>query len=289
MRPLLVSLRPVQWSKNLFVLAPIVFAERLTDAEMLIRAAVAFTAFSAGASAIYLVNDLRDRERDRLHPIKSRRPLAAGTLKPAVAVVAAALLALGAFASEALLGPGFAIILAVYFGLNLGYSFGLKNIVILDVMIVASGYVLRVAAGGVAVQVDVSTWILLCTTFFALFLVFSKRRHEIMLLAGDAANQRAVLHDYSPTFLDQMINVVTASTLLSYALYTLSEETVAKFGGLGLVYTIPFVLFGIFRYLYLVYQATNERNPTEAVLTDVPSVLNFALWSLTAIAIIYVL
>jgi 4-hydroxybenzoate polyprenyltransferase len=287
MRPLLVSLRPAQWSKNCFVLAPLVFAGGLGDAAMVARAATAFAAFSAAASAVYLVNDLRDREKDRLHPRKRERPLAAGTLEPGVAVAAAAVLAGAALATSAVLGTRFGVVLLIYLVLNLLYSLRLKHIVIVDVMVLAFGYVLRVAAGGAAIDVEVSAWILLCTTFFALFLAFSKRRHELLLLEGDASRQRQVLTHYSPTFLDQMINVVTASTLLSYALYTLAPETEEKFGTTALVYTLPFVLFGIFRYLYLVYQVEDERNPTEAVLYDLPSLLNVALWGLSAIAVIY--
>jgi 4-hydroxybenzoate polyprenyltransferase len=159
--------------------------------------------------------------------------------------------------------------------------------VFVDVMAVAFGYVLRVEGGAAAIGVRVSTWILLCTIFVALFLAFSKRRHELLLLSEKAATQREVLVHYGPTFLDQMINVVTASTLLCYALYTLAPETTEKFGTSALIYTLPFVLFGIFRYLYLVYQVTDERNPTEAILHDPPSVLNVALWGAAVIAIIY--
>ncbi|MEE2776184.1 MAG: decaprenyl-phosphate phosphoribosyltransferase [Acidobacteriota bacterium] len=287
MGPLFASLRPAQWTKNAFLVAPMVFAEALAEPRLVARVALAFVAFNAAASAIYLVNDLRDREKDRLHPLKCKRPLAAGMLKPSTAATVAVVLVASSLATSLVLGANFGGVLTVYVASNVGYSFGLKNVVILDVMIVASGYVLRVLAGGLAAQVEVSTWILLCTTFLALFLTFSKRRHEINLLADDAVNQRAVLHHYSPIFLDQMINVVTASTLLSYALYTLSPDTVARFGSTNLVFTLPFVLFGIFRYLYLVYQVKDERNPTEAIIYDLPFVANGVLWGLASIAVIY--
>jgi 4-hydroxybenzoate polyprenyltransferase len=233
------------------------------------------------------VNDLRDRAKDRLHPVKRLRPIAAGTLPAAAATLAAIALAAGAFAGASWLGVRFSAFLVAYLGLNLLYSFGLKTVVIVDVMAVALGYVLRVEGGAAAVAVEVSTWILLCTTFVALFLAFSKRRHELLLLSENAANQREVLVHYGPTFLDQMINVVTASTLISYALYTLAPETVEKFGTQALAYTLPFVLFGIFRYLYLVYQVTDQRNPTEAILHDLPSVINVVLWGAAVVAIIY--
>lgn len=286
-RPLLLSLRPAQWSKNLFVVAPLVFAERLQDPRLVVRAVLAFTLFSAAASFVYLVNDLRDRERDRLHPLKRHRPLASGRLGAGTAVVMAGVLGAGALAGSWTLGVRFTLFLLAYLGLNLLYSFGLKNVVIVDVMVVAFGYVLRVEAGAAAVAVQVSAWILLCTTFVALFLAFSKRRHELLLLSDRAASQRQVLVHYSPTFLDQMINVVTASTLLSYALYTLAPETIEKFDTNALIYTLPFVMFGIFRYLYLVYQVTDERNPTEALLSDLPSVLNVLLWGIAVVTVIY--
>jgi 4-hydroxybenzoate polyprenyltransferase len=287
LRALLVSLRPAQWSKNLFVLAPLVFAEGLVDPSLVGRGLLAFAVWSAAASAVYLVNDLRDRAKDRLHPLKRLRPIATGALPPAVAAVAAAVLGGAALAGALDLGARFSAFLLAYLMLNLLYSFGLKNLVIVDVMAVAFGYVLRVEGGAAAIGVEVSTWILLCTIFVALFLTFSKRRHELLLLSEKAASQRDVLIHYRPIFLDQMINVVTASTLLSYALYTLAPETIEKFGTTALIYTLPFVLFGIFRYLYLIYQVTDERNPTEAILRDAPSVLNVLLWGAAVIAVIY--
>jgi 4-hydroxybenzoate polyprenyltransferase len=287
LRALVVSLRPAQWSKNLFVLAPLVFAQGLLDPALVGRGLLAFMVWSAAASSVYLVNDLRDRAKDRLHPLKRLRPIATGALAPAVAGAAAAVLAAAALAGAVYLGARFGAFLLAYLLLNLLYSFGLKNLVIVDVMAVAFGYVLRVEGGAAAIGVEVSAWILLCTIFVALFLAFSKRRHELLLLPQQAANQREVLLHYGPTFLDQMINVVTASTLLSYALYTLAPETIEKFGTTALIYTLPFVLFGIFRYLYLIYQVTDERNPTEAILRDAPSVLNVLLWGAAVIAVIY--
>jgi 4-hydroxybenzoate polyprenyltransferase len=286
-RALIVSLRPAQWSKNLFVLAPLVFAEGLFDPTLVMRALLAFALWSAAASSVYLVNDLHDRPKDRLHPLKRLRPIASGQLAPMVAGSAAAVLAAAAVAGALTLGTRFSIVLLVYMVSSALYSFGLKNVVIVDVMVVALGYVLRVEGGAAAIGVNVSTWILLCTIFVALFLAFSKRRHELLLLSEKAAGQREVLLQYGPTFLDQMINVVTASTLLCYALYTLAPETVEKFGTNALIYTLPFVLFGIFRYLYLVYQVTNPRNPTEAILRDAPSVINVMLWGVAVIAVIY--
>lgn len=286
-RGLIRSLRPHQWAKNLFVLAPLVFGQALDDPASIARALVAFAAFCVASSGVYLVNDVRDREEDRHHPLKRLRPIAAGDLSVPVAIGAAvALLAVGG-ALAALLGWGVLGVLAGYTVLNLLYSAGLKHVVILDVMVLAVGFVLRVIAGGLAVDVEVSSWLLLCTIFLALFLAFSKRRHEIVLLADDARGQRRVLDHYSPAFLDQMINVVTASSVVSYALYAISPSTTERFHSRWLVYTVPLVLFGIFRYLYLVYQKPDEKNPTEAILSDPPFLVNMALWALAVLWIVY--
>lgn len=287
MPPLIRALRPSQWAKNFFVLAPLVFAHRLTEPAALIRALLAFAAFCAAASAVYLFNDLRDREEDRNHPRKRLRPIASGALGPTTAWLTALVLAAGAAFLGWRLGPGAAGFLAAYVALNLAYSLGMKHVVILDVMTIAMGFVLRVLGGAAAIPVPVSKWLLLCTTFVALFLAFSKRRHEITLLAADAANQRRVLESYSPAFLDQMINVVTASAVVSYALYATAPETVEKFHGDRLVYTLPMVLFGVFRYLYLTYQTPGEKNPTEAILRDPPFLVNVLLWVAAVVWVIY--
>ena len=281
------SLRPTQWAKNLFVLAPLVFGDLLLDGQAAARAGLALLAFCCASSAIYLVNDLRDREEDRRHPLKRLRPLAAGTLGVPVAVAAMVLLAAAAAGIAVWLGWPFALLLGTYLALNVLYTLWFKHMVILDVMSISLGFVLRVEAGGVAAGVEVSRWLFLCTTFLALFLAFSKRRHEITLLAGAASGQRRVLDHYSPAFLDQMINVVTASSVVSYALYAVSPETEEKFGSQDLVYTIPLVLYGIFRYLYLMYQRPGERNPTEAILRDPPFLINILLWGLAVLWIVY--
>lgn len=281
------SLRPHQWAKNLFVLAPLVFAHGLLSPLLVGRGAAAFAAFCAASSAVYLLNDLRDRERDRHHPLKRHRPIAAGTVPASAAVAAAAVLLAVAGGIAAALGAAFALVLVGYLTLNLLYTLGLKQVVILDVLLIAIGFVLRVLGGGAAVGVEVSRWLLLCTIFLALFLAFSKRRHEIELLAARAADQRQVLSEYSPAFLDQMINVVTASAVVSYALYAIAPETTEKYDTQDLIWTIPMVLFGIFRYLFLVYQRPGERNPTEALLSDAPFVVNLLLWGAAVVWIVY--
>jgi 4-hydroxybenzoate polyprenyltransferase len=281
------SMRPTQWVKNLFVLAPLVFAHGLLSPSLLARGLAAFAAFCAASSAVYLLNDLKDRERDRHHPLKRRRPIAAGTLPVGIAAAAAVVLLAAAGGVAATLGLAFAAVLAGYLVLNLLYTLGLKEVVILDVLLIAIGFVLRVLGGGAAVGVEVSRWLLLCTIFLALFLAFSKRRHEIELLADRAADQRQVLEQYSPAFLDQMINVVTASAVVCYALYAVAPETAEKYDTQNLIWTIPLVLFGVFRYLYLIYQRPERKNPTEALLSDPPFVVNVLLWGAAVLWIVY--
>jgi 4-hydroxybenzoate polyprenyltransferase len=286
-RPLVRSLRPAQWAKNLFVLAPLVFGRQLGTPATVSHALLALVAFCFASSTVYLLNDLRDREEDRRHPLKRLRPIAAGTLPVPAAITAAALLGLAATAIAIVLGVPFLAILGIYLLLNVLYTIWLKHMVILDVMSISLGFVLRVLAGAEATNVQVSRWLFLCTIFLALFLAFSKRRHEIMLLQGAASEQRKVLDHYSPAFLDQMINVVTASSVVSYALYSVSPETVEKYHTQDLVFTIPLVLYGIFRYLYLMYQSPGERNPTEAILRDPPFLINMVLWGIAVLWIVY--
>ncbi len=284
---LLRSMRPPQWAKNLFVLAPLVFARLLGDQRAIVRVLLAFAAFCLVSSAVYLVNDIRDREEDRRHPLKRLRPLAAGTLSVPAALAAVVVLFAGAAVLAVPLGLPTAGILVAYALLNFLYTAWLKHVVILDVMSISFGFVLRVLGGAVAAGVAVSSWLLLCTIFLSLFLAFSKRRHELMLLADAASEQRRVLSHYSPAFLDQMINVVTASSVVAYALYAVAPETVEKYHTQHLVWTIPMVLFGIFRYLYLIYQRPGARNPTEAILRDPPFLINMLLWGLAVVWIVY--
>jgi 4-hydroxybenzoate polyprenyltransferase len=282
-----VELRPWQWAKNLLVLAPLLFSQNLFTSVAVVQALTAFALFCLVSSSVYLLNDIKDRKQDRLHPQKRHRPLASGKLGVGVALGMMVALLLGALAGGAVLNETFAIILFGYWFTNLLYSIWLKHQVILDVFAIASGFVLRVVGGGVAIQVEISHWLLLCTTLLALFLGFSKRRHELVLLGEEAAGHRQVLVEYSPRFLDMMIGIVTASTVMSYALYTVSEETVSKFHTRGLLLTLPFVLYGIFRYLYLVYHKDQGGDPTQNLVTDRPTVINLCLWALTAGVILH--
>jgi 4-hydroxybenzoate polyprenyltransferase len=281
------SLRPGQWTKNLVIFAGLLFGRRLFDRIALIDAVFAFVVFCILSGVVYLVNDIADRASDRQHPLKARRPIASGALP--VPVAAAAALALGIVGLSAAFGISlaFAGVAAAYLCLQMLYSGPLKHIVIIDVLTIAIGFVLRAVAGAVAVNVEISHWLLVCTILLALFIALAKRRHEIVLLAGGAANHRPILGEYSPYLLDQMIGVVTASTLISYIFYTISPETQAKFGTAWLGLTIPFPLYGIFRYLYLVHQREGGGSPADLLLTDRPLLACVALWALTVAVIIY--
>ncbi len=287
LKQLLISLRPHQWTKNFVVLAALLFAERLFDVPSLVAAFGAFFVFCALSGVVYLVNDLSDLEQDRRHPVKRSRPLASGALSPTFAKWAGLVLGLAAFTLAFVLSPAFASIAALYVVLMTTYSFVLKNVVVVDVLVVALGFVLRAIAGAVAIHVAFSNWLLICTLLLALFLALAKRRQELTLLAGGAAEHRKILGEYSPYLLDQMIAVVTASTVVSYALYTLAPETVEKFGTDRLVWTLPFVLYGILRYLYLVHQKEEGGNPSKVLLNDRPILVTVALWAATVVTLIY--
>jgi 4-hydroxybenzoate polyprenyltransferase len=284
---LAASLRPQQWTKNLLVFAALAFSKHLFDPEPLVRALVAFVLFCGLSGTVYLLNDVADVERDRLHPRKRLRPIASGALAPRTAVVAAALLAAACLAGSLGLGVGFAVVSLGYLALNLLYSFRLKEVVIVDVLSVSIGFVLRAVAGALAVRVHIGDWLLVCTILLALFLALAKRRQEITSLSDAAAQHRRILAEYSPYLLDQMISVVTASVVTAYAFYTLAPETQEKFQTERLAWTIPFVLYGIFRYLYLVHQKEQGGNPTEVLLRDRPILLNLALWVLAVVLIVY--
>jgi len=287
--PLLVvaSMRPEQWTKNLLVLGGIMFGGRLLDAGAIGRAAGAFAVFCALSSAVYLFNDLADRAADRTHPLKRTRPLASGALAPRTAVLAAGVLSLGGVAGATLLGEAFALVACGYLALLVLYSAALKHLVIIDVLTIAGGFVLRAIAGAVAVNVPIGHWLLICTTLLALFLALSKRRHELVLLGDGATGHRRILEEYSPYLLDQMIAVVTASTLIAYTLYATSPDTAQRLGTSRLGLTVPFVLYGIFRYLYLVHQKRGGGSPAALLLTDRPLLICVALWGVSVALMLY--
>jgi 4-hydroxybenzoate polyprenyltransferase len=284
---LLFSLRPGQWTKNLVIFAGLLFGRRLFDSEAVLAAVAAFVVFCILSGVVYLVNDVADRETDRLHPLKAHRPIASGALPVRVAIVSAVTLGAIALLAAYRIGWPFTLVAASYLALQIAYSGPLKHIVIIDVLTIAIGFVLRAVGGAVAVNVEISHWLLVCTILLALFIALAKRRHEIVLLAAGASGHRPILGEYSAYLLDQMISVVTASTLIAYVFYTISPETVQKFGTQWLGLTIPFPLYGIFRYLYLVHQREGGGSPADLLLTDRPLLACVALWALAVALIIY--
>jgi 4-hydroxybenzoate polyprenyltransferase len=287
LRAVIVSLRPHQWTKNLVVFAALALSKHLFETDPLLRTLLAFALFCGLSGTVYLFNDVADVEGDRLHPRKRLRPVASGALSVRSATALAVVLGLACLALSLALGRGFASCALAYLALNLLYSFELKHVVIVDVLAVSLGFVIRAVAGAVAIAVQISDWLLICTLLLALFLTLSKRRHELTSLNDSAADHRKILAEYSPYLLDQMVNVVTASCVTAYAFYTTAQETREKFQTDRLAWTIPFVLYGIFRYLYLVHQKEQGGSPTDVLLTDRPLLLAVALWAVAIVLIVY--
>jgi 4-hydroxybenzoate polyprenyltransferase len=284
---LLVSLRPDQWTKNLFVFAGLVFGERLLEPGAVARSCATFLVFCALSSAMYLINDIRDRTRDRLHPSKASRPIAAGRVSPAVAAALAGLLLTGGIVGSFLLGPGIGLLSLAFTVLLTLYTWVLKAVAILDVLVIAIGFVMRAAAGAVVLGVGISQWLLVCTLLLALFLGLTKRRQEVVTLGTDAAGHRPVLSHYTPALLDQLVTIVAAATLVSYAVYTTSPSTVAEFDTDLLTLTIPFPMYGVLRYLMLIHDDRSGPGPTDILLRDRPLVTCIVGWGVAVAGIIY--
>ncbi len=280
-------LRPKQWIKNGFVFAALIFSHDLFVFEQVIKTLAGFLAFCVLSSAAYVFNDLMDRNQDRDHPKKSQRPIASDRITVRAASVLFALLAAAGITGAWAINEQFGIVATIYIVINVAYSLVLKHIVIVDVMILSSGFMLRLFAGAAIIGAVMSSWFIICTILVSLFLGLGKRRQEMVTLGDKAAQHRSVLSHYTPYVLDQMISVVTASTLISYAIYTISDETVEKYQTDKLVLTLPFVLYGIFRYLYLIHGKGKGENPSTLMLEDRPMVINFALYILTVVLIIY--
>lgn len=288
MRTIFATLRPQQWVKNFVLFAGLIFSQNLGSLDLVLKTLAGFALFCLLSSSVYILNDILDVESDRKHPLKSTRPVARGEIKISTAVVLFIILALISLGLSAWLSPLFALTALIYFTLNLVYSLYLKHVVIIDVMCIALGFVIRAVAGAVLIGVEISAWLVVCTTLLALFLGFGKRRHELLLLETQATDHRKILSEYSPYFLDQMISVVTASTVVAYAFYTLSPEVELKLGTGHMDLTIPFVLYGVFRYLYLIHQKEGGGSPTRMLLNDKPILVNIILWLIAVILIVYI-
>lgn len=302
-RDILITMRPHQWIKNLFIFPALIFSKNLFHPAYLLKSVAAFFLFCALAGSVYILNDVMDAGEDRHHPRKRYRPIASGRVGVNTAYLLHGILASLSLSLSVALNPYFGAIAGLYYALNVAYSLGLKRVVILDVLIVSMGFVIRAAAGGLVISVEVSPWLLICTMLVALFLVLAKRRHEIILM-GDRANMlmelslaaedqqlasryRHSLEDYNPYFLDQLIGVTTATTLITYILYTLSDDAVSKFGGAGLIYSVPFVIYGIFRYLYLMHLKKEGGSPVRSLAGDPPLMADIVLWGVCVVFILY--
>ena len=287
---ILASMRPHQWTKNLVVFAGLIFSRNFRDQELLGRSVEAFIAFCLLSGVIYIINDIADIEKDRVHPTKKSRPLAAGTLPVPVAFVAAMVAATVGLFLAWRLGNGFVTVACVFCALNLLYSFVLKRIVLLDVVSISLSFVLRAIAGVEALRevdptIAISPWLLICTLFLSLFLAFCKRRYELTMLEN-ATDHRQSLQDYSPILLDQLVGITAGGSVLAYAIYTIWPETVEKFGTTNLVYTVPLVLIGVFRYLYLVYNKQKGGSPSDLLLREKFLLADVSAWIVLVIAIL---
>lgn len=286
-RSLLVSMRPHQWVKNLFVLAPLLFGQRLGDPHAVGQALLACAVFCLIASALYIVNDIADAENDRAHPEKRLRPIASGVLAPSLAMMGAGLLLLTAFWIAAVIGWEFLALAITYAALTFGYCLALKHIVILDGMTIATGFVLRVVGGAVAVQVQPTHWLIVCAFLLALYLAFAKRRQELLMLAGAAHQHRQVLGEYAVGYLEQVNNILVGATIVCYTLYTVAPETVAHFGTDKLIYGTVFVVYGLLRYMALTHKSAHGGNPSKVLVGDKPLLLAMLGWAIYNTLVIY--
>ncbi len=284
-RALVEALRPKQWTKNAVVFAPLVFANKLLDLEGFMKVGAAAALFCLTSGVVYLCNDLLDVEADRVHPKKRNRPIASGRLGQRAALGLAGLLTVFVLAISILISPWLTLVLAVYLAMMLSYTLVLKHLVIIDVFVIAAGFLLRTAAGAVVVDIPLSPWLYVCLVLLALFIGFAKRRNEIELLEGAAGNHRRNLELYSKPLLDDLIMIVAAATIMAYSLYTFSAPNLPQSHAMML--TIPFVLYGIFRYLYLVHREDGGGAPEQLLIEDRPLLLTVALWGLTAVVILY--
>jgi 4-hydroxybenzoate polyprenyltransferase len=289
LKPLIKLMRPVQWIKNGFVFMPLVFSARLLVTEDVLRVAAVFAAFCLASSATYILNDYKDMEQDKAHPLKKRRPLASGDATPGSALGLMFVLAGLSLVIIVASGAHFLCLLTVagYLLLQVLYCFKLKNVVILDVLVLSSGFLLRVLAGAAAIGVAVSSWLILCTFSVAILLALGKRRNEVLILGDRASLHRPVLEHYSVSLLDQLLQMVTTSTFIFYCLYSVKGNPTLGLASEKLMFTIPLVTYGIFRYVWLIYHRRDGGSPTALLLTDLPLLTCTIIWLLACIVIIY--
>lgn len=279
-------MRPKQWTKNAFVFAGVIFAQKFTHADYLVRSAIAFACFCVLSGCIYIINDVADRESDSRHPIKSKRPIASGKINPYSALATAVVLIAAVLAYSYQLQWEFFLTLLGYTLFQLAYSFYIKHLFIVDVIFIALGFLLRVISGSVIINVEISSWLLLCTIFLSLFLGLAKRRYELMIMSVRDGGNRKNLKIYNIGLTDQFMSIIASASIMSYALYTLAPETIVKFGTRNLVFTIPFVVYGILRYYYLATTEGQTDTPENLLVSDVPLLTALFLWILSVILIL---
>ncbi len=283
---LISVLRPHQWIKNSFVWAPLIFSGRVTEVPLMLDTCWGFALFCLMSSAIYAINDICDREEDRQHPIKKHRPIASGQVPVHSAVIMSIALILFSLGGGLWINIHFFIVILIYGVLNIAYSFRLKHVAILDVMTIAAGFVLRVLGGSYATGILPSHWLILCTMMISLFLGFTKRRAELLVFEQKNGNTRQVLKDYSITFIDQVISMVTGATIVCYTLYTVDNRTVDIFKTRAMLLTVPCVIYGLFRYIYIIYHMKEGDDPTETIITDVPTLINLLLYLTISLVVV---
>jgi len=286
-KALIIGMRPQQWVKNLFVFAALLFSGNLFVASLSLTVILTFFIFCLVSGSSYLLNDIFDLESDKVHPFKSKRPLITGQLKVSQSLIAAIITVLFSLYLSFSVGFYLGLVVLVYFLLMAVYNLFLKDFIIADVIIISCGFVLRVMSGALAISVEVSPWLFICTIFIALFLASAKRRHELILLEGTLITHRKVFEEYSSKLLDLMIIITATSALTTYAVYSVSPRIAKGLYAKNLIFTIPFVIYGIFRYLYLIYKKNSGGNPEITLLRDKPSVVNISLWVLAVIVAIY--
>lgn len=278
--------RPQQWIKNAFVWAPLLFSGQFTQFDLCCKAALIFISFCIVSSAIYVINDLADRHEDEQHPVKRFRPIASGAISPGAAMIFSMVLIVVSVAVAWYVSWSEVLIVLLYVVMNILYSLALKHVAIVDVMTIAAGFVLRVLGGSVAISVAPSHWLLLCTVMISLFLGFTKRRAELLADTGQARNSRVVLRNYSVAFLDQAISMVTSVTVICYILYTVDVRTLQVFGTRAMLLTVPSVIYGLFRYIYIIYHLEEGEDPTSTFVRDVPTIVNMIIWIIISLIVV---